>query len=54
LGSAAQSLLYGVSPTDTATYLAVPAFLMAVSALACMAPARRAAALSPTRALRHE
>ena len=46
------SLLYGVSPTDTATFIGVPALLLLIALLACLAPARRAAALDPTRAVR--
>jgi predicted permease len=48
------SLLYGVSPTDTATFAAVPAALFLIAAAACLVPARRAAKLDPIRALRCE
>jgi predicted permease len=48
------SLLYGVSPTDTLTFLAVPAMLWTIAAAACLVPARRAATLDPIRALRCE
>jgi predicted permease len=48
------SLLFQVTPTDAATYLAVSAFLLAVAALASWLPARRAAALDPLTALRRE
>jgi len=51
---AAASLLYGVSPTDTLTLLAVPAVLLTIAAVACLVPARRAATLDPIRALRCE
>jgi ABC-type antimicrobial peptide transport system permease subunit len=50
----AASLLYGVSATDTLTFLAVPSFLLIVATLACLIPARRAAALDPVRALKEE
>jgi predicted permease len=45
-------LLFSVEPTDPITYAAVVTVLAAVAALACLAPARRAAAIDPMRALR--
>lgn len=48
------SFLYGVSVHDTATFAAVPAVLIAVAAAACWIPARRAASVNPTEALRAE
>ena len=50
----AGSLLYGVDPTDTLTFVAVPAFLMAVALLACLLPAQGAARLNPVDVLRSE
>lgn len=47
-------LLYGTSPTDPLTYAAVALTLGAVALCACYAPARRAAAIQPIDALRHE
>ena len=44
--------LYGVRPLDPATLAAVPALLLAVAALACYLPARRAMTIDPVNALR--
>jgi len=55
--SAAQllsSLLYGISPRDPLTYIAVISILGLVAALACYIPARRASAVSPQTALRFD
>ena len=48
------SLLFGVATTDIATFLAAPALLLLVAALACYLPARRATRLDPAMVLRHE
>ncbi|MBV9072826.1 MAG: ABC transporter permease [Acidobacteria bacterium] len=46
--------LYGVSSTDPITMTGVVIVIAAVAALAAMLPARRAAGVNPTRALRYE
>lgn len=47
-------VLLGVEPADPATLLAVAALLLAVVLLASAIPARRAAGVPPSEALRHE
>jgi putative ABC transport system permease protein len=48
------SLLFGVSPTDAATLAAVACFVLGVSALAALVPARLGASVDPVVALRAE
>jgi ABC-type antimicrobial peptide transport system permease subunit len=54
VGRLAASLLYGISGTDLVTFLAVPAVLLAAALVAIVIPARRAARIGPTTALRME
>jgi len=49
-----KSLLFGISPRDPVTYLAVPAVLITIAALAGYLPARRAANVDPANTLRAE
>ncbi len=51
---ALESLLYGISRLDPATYLGVIAVLVAVAAAACLVPAWRAARVDPCITLRAE
>jgi len=48
------SMLVGVKPTDPITFLAIVVLFLLIAALASWLPARRAAALDPTIALREE
>lgn len=49
---ALSGLLYGVSPTDPVTFLAVPCLLQTVAAVASLAPAWKASRIDPSSALR--
>jgi putative ABC transport system permease protein len=49
-----KSLLFGISPIDPLTYVAVVAVLGGVAVVASCLPARRAAAVNPVEALRAE
>jgi len=48
------SLLSGVSPYDPLTYAAVAVVVLAMSAVACYLPARRASKVDPLELLRSE
>lgn len=54
LAQVIQSLLYGVRPTDVATFLTTSVVLAIVALVASYLPARRATRVDPMTALRHE
>ena len=54
VGRAGSSLLFGVSPTDPLTFIAVSLLLIAVAIAACCFPARRAMKIEPIVALRQD
>jgi putative ABC transport system permease protein len=47
-------MLYGVKPTDAYTFVIMSVWLAAVALAAAYLPSRRAMALDPVAALRHE
>jgi putative ABC transport system permease protein len=49
-----QSLLFGITPLDIPSFIFMPLILIGVAVLACVVPARRAAATDPATTLRSE
>ena len=47
-------MLYGVSPTDPATFVTVPVLLALVASIAAIVPIRRALRLEPMSILRQD
>jgi putative ABC transport system permease protein len=54
LTRAMETMLIGVRPSDLPTYGAILLLFLAIALLACLVPARRAAALDPMNALRSD
>jgi ABC-type antimicrobial peptide transport system permease subunit len=52
LARSMESFIYGISVRDLTTFVVVPVVLLAVSAIACFVPARRAARLDPLQVLK--
>ena len=48
------ALLFGIAPLDVVTFVTAPVLVAVVAVAACLLPARRAAAVNPTTALRVE
>jgi ABC-type lipoprotein release transport system permease subunit len=54
LTQAMATMLVGIKPTDPVTFVAMAALFFLIAGLATWMPARRAAALDPSAALREE
>jgi len=54
LTRAVSKLLFQVSATDAATFIAVPVLLLGIAALACFVPARRASRVDPSVTMRND
>jgi len=54
LGRVLTTLIYGVTPRDTATFSVVSVVVLGVGLLACLVPAYRATRVDPLQALRAE
>jgi predicted permease len=54
IAAAVRSVLFGITPADPLSIAGVVVVMIVTSAAACFVPARRAAALDPVIALRHE
>jgi putative ABC transport system permease protein len=49
-----EKILYGIQPTDPLTLAIVLVMMLAIAALACWIPARRAIRINPVTALRQD
>lgn len=49
-----ESLLFGIAPSDTTTFVIVPATLVVIALMAALLPAKRSLALDPVAVLRQE
>jgi putative ABC transport system permease protein len=49
-----EGFLFGIGPRDALTFALLPLFLASVALAASYVPARRAAAVDPITALKHE
>jgi ABC-type antimicrobial peptide transport system permease subunit len=54
LAQALKAMLFGVTPTDWRLYLSMTALLALVAIAGALVPTRRAVAIDPMAALRHE
>ena len=54
LARVTRTLLFGVSPTDPATYIGVAAMIVVIALIACLVPARRAMRVDPLVAIRND
>ena len=54
VGRTMETLLFDVRPDDPLSFIAMPALLIAVTAVACLVPVRRALAIDPAQALRSQ
>jgi putative ABC transport system permease protein len=54
VGRLLSGLVFGITPTDPVTFVAVSVLLILVAAAACYVPARRAARIDPVVALKYE
>ena len=52
LARSLSTILYGITPHDRVTFIAVPLVLLCLSIVACLVPARRAIKLDPVQVLR--